>query len=375
MKRKIVAVLAISFLFMTPGLVKADEVRVPGAEAESGKAGQADEPVYYTIVKHDTLWDISKRFLKNPFKWPKIWKINPYIKNPDLIYPGNMVKITPDGFEIMTPKEAEADKLPVVGLEPEMKEPEKTVVLEAVPEQVKEKPAPAAAKVAGNALARKGFISEKELAAAGAIIGAKEKKLNMTRGDEVFISFKDRENVKPGSRYTIFAVEKKIIHPVRKTRIGDIVDILGSLRVKSSVDGVIEGEIEMSYKEIQPGAKLEIFREPVSEVEITKPDTVVNGYIAAALEDKGNLSKGDIAYIDRGTSDGLKKGNVMRIYRTRESVPDPLDKRKKIELPPIELGTLIVADPGDNTSACMILKSLKAINWGDQVSTGSPGEN
>src|SRR3989337_3577008 len=49
----------------------------------------------YTVQKGDTLWDISSSFLKYPFQWPKLWKVNPYIVNPDLIYPGNKIMLIP----------------------------------------------------------------------------------------------------------------------------------------------------------------------------------------------------------------------------------------------------------------------------------------
>jgi len=49
----------------------------------------------YTIKQGDTLWDISSKFLKDPFLWPKLWQRNPYITNPHWIYPGQPVRIVP----------------------------------------------------------------------------------------------------------------------------------------------------------------------------------------------------------------------------------------------------------------------------------------
>jgi len=53
----------------------------------------AEQDATYTIKPGDTLWDLAFSFLGNPFDWQRIWEINPYIKNPDLIYPGDKLAI------------------------------------------------------------------------------------------------------------------------------------------------------------------------------------------------------------------------------------------------------------------------------------------
>ena len=51
----------------------------------------AEGAFYYIVERGDTLWDLSKRFLGNPYLWPQIWDQNRYIRDAHWIYPGDPI--------------------------------------------------------------------------------------------------------------------------------------------------------------------------------------------------------------------------------------------------------------------------------------------
>jgi len=48
--------------------------------------------ITHEVVKGDTLWDVAKTYHSNPWRYPELAERSK-IKNPDLIYPGDVVHI------------------------------------------------------------------------------------------------------------------------------------------------------------------------------------------------------------------------------------------------------------------------------------------
>lgn len=63
---------------------------VSAGAAEETQASAAAEEQWHTVVRGDTLWGIAARY---GVALEQILKLNPQIKNPNLIYPGQKVRV------------------------------------------------------------------------------------------------------------------------------------------------------------------------------------------------------------------------------------------------------------------------------------------
>ena len=94
-----------------------------------------EHPDKYTVVEGDTLWGISARFLQKPWRWQEIWQVNPQIKNPHLIYPGDVVSLHyQDGQPVLTLERAgETSSGRNVKLSPTIRSSENDKAISAIP--------------------------------------------------------------------------------------------------------------------------------------------------------------------------------------------------------------------------------------------------
>ena len=211
------------------------------ALAQEGKGAEE----LYTIKQGDTLWEISSKFLKDPFLWPKLWQRNPYITNPHWIYPGRPIRLTPieevkkEEPQKERPKNVAAEKPKEVANEPEVKKvepaqiekkPEEQSTQKAVEKPAEKKPVeekPMVFPEARNA----GFFSDIDYKGIGIVLESKEGKSVIGTGDILYAAFRASEPILVGDKFTVFRASKLVSHPVTEKKIGRRYNIIADHRL------------------------------------------------------------------------------------------------------------------------------------------------
>lgn len=225
----------------------------------------------YTIKKGDTLWDISAKFLKDPFLWPKLWQRNPYITNPHWIYPGNPVRLS----AIEEVKKEESQK--VVEEKPvEVKEVKKEVVeakrvepppvIEKKPEVIPEKK-PIVEKKVYPEIRSAGFIASFDYKGIGVVVDNKEGKNLMAEGDVLYLAFRTAEPISIGNRYTIFKASDIIRDPVTDKKIGRKYNIAGNVEIIDQFGNFYMAKVIESFEAINKGDMIQPYSKERMEIE------------------------------------------------------------------------------------------------------------
>lgn len=294
----------------------------------------------YTIKQGDTLWDISEERMKDPFLWKKLWKANPHIKNPDLIFPGQKLNIPEEGAKAVKQEKKKIEE--EIGIAAKAIAPTK-IVSKNIPIQKMKYLVPKEILLQG------GYISD-DIKSAGKIYGSPQMKTLMGRGDYAYI-----ETAKPAainSKFYIISPPKKIVHPVTKDTVGYLIRITGVLETVGEDNGNKKALILESYGEITLEDTLADFYPvelPVEPVKERRP--AINGVIMK-LWNEYNISGADgIVYLDKGTADGIEIGDIFNIVSG--------------EKPNIPLGIAHVISLKDKTSVALLKKAFSEIKAGD----------
>ncbi len=307
------------------------------------KGGEA----IYVVRPGDTLWGISERFYGNPLLWPRLWELNSFIDNPNVILPGQVLSLKP---------KYERPGIPVVKISPGVKE-----------EQLKDIVPPPPVyyySMAGS----EGFVSPDEWEHMGTILSSEPPKILLSDGDIVYTNVGRADGVKSGDRFTVFRSSKPVTHPSSARRIGYKVAIFGEVEILDVLgEKMSTAKITNSYREITRGSRIRPQEPLVNEIIIKTADHGANGMLVASKKDSQILGEGDVVYIDVGNEHSIAAGNTFSIYTLPRSVHDP-DAGKDVTIPPSKKGKLVVLNVQNGASTGLIIDSARPIEIGDLVS-------
>jgi hypothetical protein len=312
---------------------------------------------YYIVVRGDTLWDISKRFLGNAYLWPQVWDHNRYITDAHWIYPGDPV-ILPKvaliaegaGAAGELPGEAgEEEGLPGevgVGVGPSALFP----ITEEVTMQCAQYIVP--------------DREDESLYVVGSEQGAG--KVSLAERDILYLNKGSNAGVRAGDVFTLNHFAYDVRHPLSGRKVGHKVEVTGWGRVILVEENTATIVVEQACNDIHAGDYLKPFervsvplalRRPPAD-RLTPPTGKAQGHIVDIADDAAIAGTGHLLSIDLGAEDGVAPGNMLTVYRIMyPSVPTARNV----------VGELAVLAVRDRTATAKVMFSNDAVTPGDQV--------
>jgi len=325
----------------------------------------------HTVVRGDTLWDLSSQFLGNPWYWPKVWSYNPEIANPHWIYPGNQVRFFPGGEG--GPTQVETGEGPSEPTEIEGGNQDQITpdIAEASPVQVT---GPIGYRPKQSAsIVHTGFVTQKELEEAGSIDSSFSEAQMLSNPDVIYVKFKGANRPRLQERYIIFHTEGEVKHPSSPFRYGFLTKILGTARVIDvSSKNLVSMQIDEAWDPITREDLVGPFGEKLGEkITARQNDRDLKGYVIGSLVPVISImGEYHVVVVDKGSSDGVQPGNTFVIVRRQ----DPIDAQfmnpaanQNDRFPLEDIGMCMAIDVKERASTCLMTRSIREVVFGDKV--------
>jgi hypothetical protein len=206
------------------------------------------------------------------------------------------------------------------------------------------------------------LLSDKKFKRSGKISSSKEEKVLLSRNDEVYLKFKNLDKIKPGDKYDIYKIRRKLKHPLRDKEYGYLIDILGELTVTGKTKSKAIALITNAYQEIERGNYIVPKIDLSLSVEKISAPRRVDGHIIDFAKTYENIANKELVFIDKGSNDGVKKGMIFRVIKDRDPITNEL-------IPTFQIGKIIIMATNKKSSTGFIIVATQNIEKGDRITT------
>ncbi len=314
------------------------------AQESGGEPVKLESGLYYTIVKGDTLWDLSEHFYDSPWVWPDLWEQNKEvpIPNPHWIYPGQRVRV-------FSREELQRMAAPVKEPEPEVAPPPEPSFYFYAP------------------IDRVGFVRE-PVSPSGTIFKVKGDKGLISQMDQVYVQPAEDFNFKVGDRFTVFRTLKSVKDPDTRKSAGIQHYILGLVEISDVQPKFSVGQILKSYRAIKRDDLLMPYEPRSPNVLLTEGKEGFEGKILVAEEQQTIFGDQETAFINKGRNDGVEVGQLYSVYyQGAERI-----RGKEVLLTQVNYGKILVLLTEENTATALVTYSERSIKPGATFHTLSP---
>ncbi len=307
-------------------------------------------PERYVVVRGDTLWDISAKFLSQPWHWPEIWRMNKgQIKNPHRIYPGDVIVLGRD-----------ASGSPLLRLESNVRP-------QVYSEQLTQAIPPIPPNVIEPFISAPLIIEEGGLDAAAKIVATQEDRVFLGKGDTAYVT-----NADPSQKnWTVFRRGEPLYDPENPQRIlGYEAFHLGSATQVRPGDPAIF-EIVTAKQEIGANDRLiPALRPQLVDYVPHKPTSDIAGRVVSVYGGVGTGGRLSIVSLNRGSADGVEIGHVVALEKNRTVAQrDENDQKTSVVIPAVRYGLAFVFRTFDQISYALVVQSDGTVEVNDFIST------
>ncbi len=310
-----------------------NEVQAPAVSYD----GQTTD---YVIKQGDCLWNLAFTFLGNPFQWPLIWQNNTYINNPDLIYPGDILKIPGRGDSPYTSEAAFSNVASGSQLSGQIN-PEftsKTAELLNTASSQKENVDIGVTNtdslllsiirskdhLGGSFFKAVPFLwftrnSTGVLMPGESVVNAPPENAMYQLYDKITLSIRNNELYKVGDSVDIYNYFRVVEH--NKTR-ATVIKCVGSIKLISVEKNNASGQLYKVYDKVVGGEHI-MKAEPLKSQEIDTlvgPDISIQATLITRAEETESPYVFQTLIIDKGSQDGVRVGDVFAMYRMKDGV-------------------------------------------------------
>ena len=317
-------------------------------------------PDTYVVQVGDTLWDIAATFLRDPWYWPEIWQLNPFIENPHLIFPGDTLSLSylDDGRPAVTVTE----RGPLSG----------SGLVERLSPRVRSEPLEEAIQTIPYEtlrafLSRPAVLQESDFDTLPYIVAHPEGLLG-SAGHDVYVRGTDAAE---GTLFDFVHAGDALVDPDDGDILGYQGLYVGTGRVLRTGDPSTVFLTETA-REARIGDYL-ITEETVAPATFLPraPEEAVDGRIISVLDGVSLIGQYQVIVLNRGARHGLQPGHVLSVYRTGDTIHDPVrgtsEFNDKVKLPDELAGTTMVFRTFDRMSYALVMEATSEIRLLDTV--------